>query len=78
MVAQEQDLADALRSTVRPSDEFTAHLVAAQVFSAQRILTYHNAQAIRSGQSADEIYQTAVAHAETAFGLLESGLPRRS
>lgn len=78
MVAQEQELAHALRTEVEPNDEFTAHLVAAQVFSAQRILTYHNAQAIRSGRSADEIYPTAVARAETAFGLLASGLAARS
>ncbi|WP_405162787.1 TetR/AcrR family transcriptional regulator [Nocardia sp. NBC_01499] len=74
MVAQEQDLADALRTTVQPSDEFTAHLVAAQVFSAQRILTYHNAKAIRSGQRADDIYPAAVARTETAFDVLECGV----
>ncbi|MFD6160621.1 TetR/AcrR family transcriptional regulator [Nocardia sp. NPDC060256] len=72
MLVQEQDLADELLASGRPGDEFTAHLVAGQVFSTQRILTHHNASAIRSGHSADDIYPTAVTRAETAFGLLES------
>ncbi|MFI9402945.1 TetR/AcrR family transcriptional regulator [Nocardia sp. NPDC052316] len=73
MVDQERDLADALLASGEPSDEFTAHLVAAQVFSAQRILTYHNAQEIRGGRSADDVYPAAVARTETAFELLRSG-----
>ncbi|PXX61100.1 TetR family transcriptional regulator [Nocardia tenerifensis] len=76
MVDQERDLAAALLDAGEPNDEFTAHLVAAQVFGAQRVLTFHNAQAIRSGRSADDTYPAAVHRAETAFDLLEQGSKR--
>ncbi len=56
-----------------PSDEFTAHFVAGQIFSAQRILTFHNAQAIRAGHSADDTYPSAVTRAEIAFDYLANG-----
>ncbi|MFI6043938.1 TetR/AcrR family transcriptional regulator [Nocardia sp. NPDC051321] len=74
MLDQEQDLADELLASGQPGDAFTAHLVAGQVFGTQRILTYHNAMAIRSGHSADEVYPAAVTRAEKAFDLLERGL----
>ncbi|RDI42486.1 TetR/AcrR family transcriptional regulator [Nocardia mexicana] len=74
MLDQERELAEAFRESGRPSDEFTAHLVAAQVFGAQRILSDHNAAAIRSGRSADDVYPTARTRAEAAFDLLENGL----
>ncbi|GAB2723909.1 TetR/AcrR family transcriptional regulator [Nocardia thraciensis] len=73
MLDQERELADALLESGRPSDEITAHLLAAQVFATQRVLSDHNAAAIRSGRSADEVHPTAVARAEMAFDLLENG-----
>ncbi|WP_280268973.1 hypothetical protein [Nocardia wallacei] len=36
-------------------------------------VTDHNAAAIRSGHSADDIYPAAIARAEMAFDLLENG-----
>jgi AcrR family transcriptional regulator len=74
MLDQEQELATELLGSGALTDEFTAHIVAAQVFGTQRILSYYNAQEIRQGRSADESYPAALARAETAFDLLENGL----
>ena len=77
MIDRERELADELVATGAVSDGFTAHLAAAQVFGTQRILTYRNAQEIRSGRSADDAYPDAVIRAETAFDILEDGLASR-
>lgn len=74
MLDRERELAVELVSSEALSDEFTARTVAAQVFSAQRILGDHNAHDIRAGHTADETYPAAVTRTETAFDLLESGL----
>ena len=78
MLDHERALADALRAAGQPNDEFTAHLLAAQIFGAQRILTEHNARDIRSGHTADDVHPAAVARTEAAFDLLEHGPTPRS
>ncbi|MBF6544899.1 TetR/AcrR family transcriptional regulator [Nocardia brasiliensis] len=78
MIDQERDLAAALLASGEPGDEFTAHLIAAQVFSAQRILTSYNARAVRAGERTEDIYPIAVTRAETAFELLAHSLARCS
>ncbi|GDY31992.1 TetR/AcrR family transcriptional regulator [Gandjariella thermophila] len=77
MLDQERDLADELLASGECGDEFTARIVAAQVFGIQRILADHNARDIRSGRSADDAYHAAVTRAHTAFDLLENGLAER-
>ncbi|GAA5066363.1 TetR/AcrR family transcriptional regulator [Nocardia callitridis] len=78
MLDRERDLTDALLSSGWPSDEFTARLVAAQIFAAQRILSNHNARAIRAGRAVDDMYPTAVANADQAFDVIENGHAPRS
>ncbi|MCE6995366.1 TetR/AcrR family transcriptional regulator [Saccharothrix sp. S26] len=74
MLDQERELTTELLASGGLSDEFTAHLVAAQVFGTQRVLADHNARDLRSGRSAHRTFPAAVARAETAFDLLERGL----
>lgn len=71
LIDRERKLAEELLATGEQPDEFTARLVAAQVFGAQRILAEYNAAEIRAGRGADEVYPAAVARAETAFDMLE-------
>ena len=74
MLDRERDLSAELLASAGLSDEFTARLVAAQVFGAQRVLGDFSAREIRAGRSADDAYPAAVGRAETAFDLLENGL----
>lgn len=74
MLDRERELAAELLAAGEPGDEFLAHVVAAQVFGAQRVLADRNAHEICSGRRADDAYPAAVARAETAFDLLERGL----
>ncbi|MFB9929104.1 TetR/AcrR family transcriptional regulator [Amycolatopsis halotolerans] len=74
LLAKEQELVEELQASCGIEDEFTARLVAAQIFGAQRILGFHNAREIRAGRSADETYPDAVARAEAAYRVLRDGL----
>ncbi len=74
LLEKEQELVDELRASCGIPDEFTARLVAAQIFGTQRILGFHNAREIRGGRSADETYPDAVARAEAAYRMLREGL----
>lgn len=74
LLEKEQELVDELRASCGVPDEFTARLVAAQIFGTQRILGFHNAREIRGGRSADETYPDAVARAEAAYRMLREGL----
>ncbi|CAM3448025.1 TetR/AcrR family transcriptional regulator [Kibdelosporangium persicum] len=74
MLAQERELATELFASGELDDEFTANIVAAQVFGVQRILADHNAQEIRSGRTADEVYPAAITRAEKAFDMVEAAL----
>ncbi|MGW4395505.1 TetR/AcrR family transcriptional regulator [Amycolatopsis nivea] len=74
LLEKEQELVDELRASCGVPDEFTARLVAAQIFGAQRILGFHNAREICGGRSADETYPDAVARAEAAYRMLREGL----
>ncbi|RNL83360.1 TetR/AcrR family transcriptional regulator [Halostreptopolyspora alba] len=78
LLERERDLAEALLTSGGVSDAFTARIVAAEVFGAQRILAEHNAQDIRAGHSADDTYPAAVTRTETAYDLLENGLDTRA
>jgi AcrR family transcriptional regulator len=73
LIDRERKLADELLASGEQPDEFTARLVAAQVFGAQRILAEYNAREIRAGRTADEVHPEAVARAELAFDMLERG-----
>ncbi|MEU1881606.1 TetR family transcriptional regulator [Streptosporangium sp. NPDC020072] len=63
----EEALAEALREV---TDELTARLVAAQTLAVQRVLARENWARLTRGETADEVYPSAVAAADHAFGLL--------
>ncbi|TDD61197.1 TetR/AcrR family transcriptional regulator [Kribbella antibiotica] len=50
--------------------DLQAELLAAQVLSTQRILSYRNWSAISAGQSAEQRYPAALREAESAFSLI--------
>ncbi|WP_405059854.1 TetR/AcrR family transcriptional regulator [Kribbella sp. NBC_01505] len=50
--------------------DLSAELLAAQVLSTQRILSYRNWRAISGGQSATDRYETALGEAASAFSRL--------
>lgn len=54
-------------------DSLVAGLVATQVIAVQQVLARANYTAISAGRSADEVYPSAVAAADLAFGLLLEG-----
>lgn len=74
MLDQERELSVELLASGGLPDEFSAHLLAAQVFGTQRILADYNAKEIRDGRSADDVYPEAVTRAETAFDLVDKSL----
>jgi AcrR family transcriptional regulator len=69
----ERALAQALRETA-DTPEVTARLAAVQIVAVQWALAQDNAQRLAYGESADGRHAAAVADAELAFTLLESGL----
>ncbi|WP_031466683.1 TetR/AcrR family transcriptional regulator [Sciscionella sediminilitoris] len=71
MLDQERKLAEELCATGGASEKLTARILAAQIFGIQRILSAHNAEEIRSGRSAEDIYPAAVAQTEAAYDRLE-------
>ncbi|MEY7971552.1 TetR/AcrR family transcriptional regulator [Saccharomonospora xinjiangensis] len=77
MIEQERGLCEELLASGGLSDEFTARIVAAQVFGMKRVLADCNAREIRSGRSADEVYPAAVSRVKAAFELLRKGLDTR-
>ncbi|WP_106614744.1 TetR/AcrR family transcriptional regulator [Saccharothrix carnea] len=54
--------------------ELTAALISAQIHSVLHTLVTENARRVLAGEAPGDIYPDAVAGAEHAFGLLESGL----
>jgi hypothetical protein len=50
-----------------------ARLQAAQVIAAQRVLARTTWQKLVTGRTADDVYPEAVADADQAFALLQSG-----
>jgi AcrR family transcriptional regulator len=69
----ERALAQALRETA-DTPEVTARLAAVQIVAVQWALAQDNAQRLAYGEPADGRHAAAVADAELAFTLLESGL----
>ncbi|WP_218034169.1 TetR family transcriptional regulator [Acrocarpospora corrugata] len=67
MLDNEESLAEVLRGDI------TARLQAAQVIAVQRVLARTNWQRLVAGQTADEVYPEAVADADRAFALLQTG-----
>ncbi|GAA1001747.1 TetR family transcriptional regulator [Acrocarpospora macrocephala] len=67
MLDDEEALAAAL------GGDITARLQAAQVIAVQRVLARTNWQRLVAGQTADEVYPEAVADADRAFALLQTG-----
>lgn len=68
-------LAEALAdTTAAPNAELIARLAAGQVVSTHLALAERNWRQMAAGCSADDVYPDAVAAADTAFALLESGL----
>lgn len=55
-------------------DPCTAKLAAAQVIAVQHALVCHNLNRVLGGESAAELYPSAVQAAELGFGMLLSGL----
>ncbi|MFC6082158.1 TetR/AcrR family transcriptional regulator [Sphaerisporangium aureirubrum] len=54
-------------------DDITARLQAAQVIAIQRVLARTTWQKLMNGQTADAVYPEAVADADHAFALLQTG-----
>ncbi|HEY8479816.1 MAG TPA: helix-turn-helix domain-containing protein [Spirillospora sp.] len=77
MLRAEAALAEALAETGVEEDDVTVRVAAAHVFGTQRVLADRNAQDMRAGLRADDVYPEAVARAETAFDMLEHGLASR-
>jgi AcrR family transcriptional regulator len=69
----ERALAEALRDSA-DVPELTARLAAVQIVAVQWELAMDNAERLARGEAADDRYPGAVAAAEHAFLLLESGL----
>ena len=72
----EEALADALAETGGVADPLTARLAAAAIIAVRRVLARENWRHLAAGQTADALYDTARASADTAFRLLASGLGR--
>jgi len=53
--------------------DITARLQAAQVIAVQRVLARATWQKLVAGQTADDVYPEAVADADRAFALLQTG-----
>ncbi|GAB3989365.1 TetR family transcriptional regulator [Actinoallomurus acanthiterrae] len=56
------------------SADVLAHVAAAQFIGARETLVARNVRRLLDGESADDVYPEAVADAESAFDLLETGL----
>ncbi|MCE7008216.1 TetR/AcrR family transcriptional regulator [Kibdelosporangium philippinense] len=76
MIDQEQRLVTELLASGQLTNNFSARLLAAELFGAQRILGTHNAMEIHAGATADEVHPAAVTRANAAFDFLTSGLVR--
>ncbi|AZM57737.1 TetR family transcriptional regulator [Streptomyces sp. WAC 01529] len=73
----EEALAEAL-TAAHEGDRLEARLAAGQIVAVQRILAEENWRRVASGEGAEEVWPSAVAAANRAYGQLRSGLTRYS
>jgi AcrR family transcriptional regulator len=62
------------RETGAKEGDIVPHVAARQIIAIRQVLIEDNFRRIAAGESADEIYPSAVAAAEQAFAMLASGL----